>query len=297
MYNPIINVLQERQVELPPTALDLSVDLREHGVTQPYIIVMTGRCGSTWLASALSKVPGYANPLEYFTEEGLPYYWKYDGPQSFKDVFLGIASKYSDRGRFGFKINPHRLLWLNHLVDLAKTFPSNNTAWIDMRRLNLVKQALSFVKAKKSGVWHRYKGSSQATSGQDCYDITELDLWREILYIVEAEQLIEKFYNQSNISPLRIWYEEIFDSKSALILRVLKFIDPRIDISNIGNIDLDGDTERLSQGGRIDAELLFISKYCHVLNKIYVNRNSVDVDALRQNLQEIISCHEQHAMP
>lgn len=294
MTNPIIKVLQERQVELPPTALDLSEDLRELGITRSYIIVMTGRCGSTWLASALSKVPGYGNPVEFYSEEGLPYFWKYDGPQSLKDVFLGIASKYSDRGRFGFKINPHRLLWLNHLVDLAKTFPSNNAAWIDMRRWNLVKQALSFVKAKKSGVWHRYKGDSKVVSGQDCCETNELDLWREILNIVEAEQQIEKFYNEGNISPLRIWYEEIFDSKSALILRVLKFIDPQTDINNI---EFDGDTERLNQRVMINAELSFISKYSYVLNKIYASRNSFDVNAFRQNLQKIISGADLSALP
>lgn len=276
MTNLIRRVLEEKQVELSPIALDLSERLREQGITRSYIIVMTGRCGSTWLATALSKVAGYGKPLEFYSEEGLPYYWSYDKPQTFSDVFLGIARKYSDQGKFGFKINPQRLFWLNHLVNLPKTFAPDTTAWIDMRRWNLVKQALSFVVAKKTGLWHRFKSTSQADSVLDEITISDQDIWREILNIVEAEQQIDEFYAQNSIVPLRIWYEEIFDSKSALLLRVLTFIDPK---GAQQFRECDGDTERLNQGATMDVELAFIEKYGIVLNDIYARRNSIDVSA------------------
>lgn len=282
MTNLIRRVLEENQVELSPKALDLSEQLREQGITQSYIIVMTGRCGSTWLATALSKVAGYGKPLEYYSEEGLPHYWKYDKPQTFSDVFLGIARKYSDQGKFGFKINPQRLFWLNQLVNLPKTFAPDTTAWLDMRRWNLVKQALSFVVAKKTGLWHRFKSAGQADSVFDEITISDQDIWREIFYIVEAEQQVDEFYSQNNIVPLRIWYEELFDSRSALVLRVLIFIDPK-GAQQI--CECDGDTERLNQGATIDVELAFIEKYGIVLNDLYAKRNSIDVSALRNVLR------------
>ncbi len=143
------------------------------------------------------------------------------------------------------------------LNDIPKTFSQDTTAWIDMRRWNLIKQALSFVVAKHTGVWHRYKGRSQGDSGLDRFDISDLALWQDILAIVTQEQKIDEFYKQNNITPLRIWYEELFDSKPALVLRVLKIIDPQVNLAGLVSRELDGDTERSAKDDLLGVELAF----------------------------------------
>lgn len=149
MKNPIYDFLISSGVEIPNKPCVLRNELQENGVIRPYVIVMPGRCGSTWMATAIQNLKKYANPIEYFSEEGLRYYWNYEKPQALEDVILGIAKKYSTNGVFGFKINPQRLEWLHQLIDLASTFSPDYAAWIYLRRWNFVKQAFSFVAAKK----------------------------------------------------------------------------------------------------------------------------------------------------
>lgn len=271
MLNPIAAFLQKRYVSLPRSPQDFSGDIRGLGLERTYVIVMTGRCGSTWLATALAQLRYFGNPLEYFSEEGLPYYWTYDAPQPLRTVFRGILTRHSRHATFGFKINPQRLFWLGELIDVARTFSPPETAWIDMRRWNLVKQAFSFAVAKRSGLWHiftdRPAPRSQSRS-PDPLQISDKEVWRELLFIRKQETSIDSFYLQHGIEPLRIWYEELLDSSEHLLLRVAKFIHPGFS----GSVTVRGTTERLDSTPYREHQLRFIADHYEQLNRIYRDR-------------------------
>lgn len=286
MDNSIKQCLEERNVRLPSEPLNFSSQLTQANINQSYIIVMTGRCGSTWLATALAQLNGFGNPLEYFSEEALPHYWGYDNSQEFSDVFLGILRKYSDNGCFGFKINPQRLFWLGDFVDLPNTFSPQHTAWIDMRRWNLVKQGFSFALAKKTGRWHRYIGEQKGgdTNINNTVDISDYEIWRDVISIIKQEQLIDSFYKRYGLSPLRIWYEEIFDSKDQLLVRVAKCINENFEGLTLG---VDGKTERLSNNTYSMREIEFVSKYANLINSISSMRDVINTDELGKNLASL----------
>ena len=93
-----------------------------------------------------------------------------------------VASKYASNGRFGFKINPDRLKWLSEYVDISLTFPQDFCSWIDMRRWNIVKQAFSFARAKKTGKWHSFSNeeSTQVASEGSNVEVSDSDVWSRI---------------------------------------------------------------------------------------------------------------------
>ncbi len=281
MTNPIARFLRRQEVTLPSAPVNLQPQLQAAGVTRPYLIVMTGRTGSTWLAAALAQLEGFGNPVEYFSDEALPHYWSYPKPQELSDVVVGMAEKYGDQGVFGFKTNPRRLFWLGEFVDLAATFPSASTAWIDMRRWNLVKQALSFVVAKKTGKWHQFKDQSEPVD-PGAVEISDLDLWAAIIDIVAQEQAADHFYRQNDIVPLRIYYEELADSKALLLQRVARYIRPDWE----GNCAATGDgTAKLNKDIYANREMGFVQRHAAKLNEICATRDKIDLVDLRRRVQ------------
>lgn len=286
--NKIEAFLGSKSVSLPSSPLDLSESFRNGSVSQGYVIVMTGRSGSTWLAAALDQLPGFGNPLEYFSEAGFAHYWTFNTPQDFSDVFSGMVRRYADQGCFGFKINPERFFWLGSLVDLGATFCQPNIAWIDMRRWNLVKQALSFSVAKKSGVWHQFVGkqsSTNATANNKQAEISDLDLWNELLAVLKQEQAMDEFYSRYSVSPMRVFYEEIFDSKSSLLIRVCQQIRPNQSVDLSSHSDK---TMKFDKGEYAQVESRFTEKYAIILNEIYSNRANIAVRDIRRRIMAVI---------
>ena len=286
MYNALVEFLKSKSVVLPLSPQDLSGTYSKLDVKHVYLIVMTGRSGSTWLASALSQVAGLGAPFEYFSETRMPHNWDYGPEPEFSEVFEGIVSRNADDGCFGFKTNSQRLFWLGSLVDLVKTFSPAFTSWIDMRRLNLVKQGISYAVARKSGVWHDFKNSDSSsilTSTQ--VEITDHMIWQEILAVVLLEQSMDEFCRNNNILPLKIFYEEIFDSKTTLLTRVCDFARPgwQVDISGIKER-----TGKLDKSGYANLEEKFTERYSGLLNEIYSNRAHISVSEFHRRIDGLI---------
>lgn len=258
-------------VEVPRAPLDLSGALNDCGIRYPYIIVTTGRTGSTWLAAALEQFPAINPPNEYFSQEAIRHYGDFSAPQSFDTHFRTVLTRYGRAGTFGFKINPRRLAWLAEMIDMSRTFPPQSCAWIEMTRINLVKQAFSYARAKISGHWHDFAGRERRPSHVRA--VTDREAWQHILEILEEEQIFARFKQDYGISPLHIQYEEIFDSRDHLLIRVTRRIRPDFDVrpllpslkERVSKLESDGQEE----------EQAFMFRYADLLNHIMSNRDSV----------------------
>jgi LPS sulfotransferase NodH len=279
--NAIYEYLCENNVTLPNVPLDLSSRFADVGVERSYVILMSGRTGSTWLAEALKQIDGFGNPREYFSEQALPYFGDFSSPQSFEEFFLGIIKRNSKSGCFGFKANPQRLFAIQSSLDIAKTFAPSNCKWIYMTRWNIVKQALSFVRAKTSGKWHDFSSAMQNNETEITEAILPSMIWREIISILKQEKLAEDFFETSGIKPLRIFYEEIFDSRRQLLMRVSKHISgSTVDVSVLNRMN--DATRKLNDLTIDNAEDDFVLKYSSELNEIYQGRISISLAQLEE---------------
>ena len=269
--NPIASAISARGLDAPALPIDMSEIFREKGIKNVYVIAMTGRCGSTWLASELRALPNCGNPNEYFSEEMIPYV---EPNVTFRNV-VDLLRSIVDNGRtgdtFGFKIDGARLENLSEIVDIRSSFGPSVAKWIDMRRLNIVKQAFSFARAKRTGVWHIYAGadqSDQERSNQiDVNDISDTSVWREINLLVRSENNLSKIYQELNVIPLSIKYEEMVDSKTQILIQSLAHLFPDRELPIIPD-DEEGKTLKLSTAKSNPNELSFIIRNTAEVNKL-----------------------------
>ena len=284
--DPIGGALSKIGVELPSEPCDLSHVLKAAGVTRCYAILMIGRTGSTWLASALEQVPGAGHPQEYFSDEGLLTFGRGLDGRSLPEFFLNLVEKYREGEVFGFKIDPDRLLWLSKYVDVRRTFNLDNSFWIDMRRWNIVHQAFSFVRAKKTGVWHDFgvtaNGAQNTTfiEGADL-KIADTEIFRFIKHIIRAERDADAFFAASDIIPPEIFYEEIYDDKIGLVLRILHKIDANRNWPKLGARI--GKTKKLANDDNLLEMELFVRRNIGVVSQVMDARKTItlgEFDAL-----------------
>lgn len=280
--NKIEDFLRQSKVTLPDQPQDYWPIIRSAGVNRLYAISMSGRTGSTWLATCLDQIPGLGFPQEYFTEEGLPHFWTYDRPQTLGEVIGGICAKYSDNGVFGFKINPGRLFQLGQLVSLRATFAKEHCTWIDMRRLNLLKQAFSFHRARQSGQWHRFKdvGTTQIPPSRKRERASDNDIWREIRSILTQEHHMDRFYANNGIEPLRIFFEELSDSKDQILIRVASAVCGNLPPDLTSQIE--ERTERISTAEDRQEEMDFVKRNHEKINLALSRRSSLTLAEIQQ---------------
>ncbi len=294
-HNPIGKAFSELKVRLPAVALDCRPALSAAGVTSVYVIAMTGRSGSTWLTSALKQIPGVGHPAEYFSESALRFHGDYSHDQSLEEHIGHLARSRSTGGRFGFKINPRRLDWLGQYIDLQHSFAPPFCSWIDMKRRNIVKQAFSFARAHKSGKWHDFTnrakapvdGPDAAETAPDFHPVEDRMVWHHLAMILGQEQQIETFYRTTGFQPLRIFYEEISDSKAQLLIKVLHHIGAALpDPGDLGQTR-DG-TRKLARDPRADEEeYRFCLRYADLLGEINLQRAEIDVSGLTDRISDM----------
>lgn len=296
--NPIEIALINRGISVPENPVDLSSVFIAAGVKRKYMISMTGRCGSTWLAASLAQLPSCGNPLEYFSEEAIPHYGKPDGSGDFSQFIASIVASTKTDAAFGLKIDGMRLRWLSSVCDIGLSFAPDQTAWVDMRRLNIVKQAFSFVRAKKTGVWHNYVNLSvPAGSDRDGSDfdhptegaltaVDESDVWREILRLAETERALDGLYVSLGIKPLRIFYEEMLDSKPFVLLRVLGHLFPKRTFTD-KDVQLADPTSKVSYDFMLADEMSFVSRHAKSINVVqeYRSDHSLEFGKLKDLLR------------
>ncbi|SDF96492.1 Stf0 family sulfotransferase [Rhodobacter capsulatus] len=261
-------------VEIPDTPLDLSGALRESGINYPYVIVTMGRTGSTWLAAALGQIPEMNAPNEYFSQEAIKYYGDFSQPQSFDKYFRSVLTKHGRNGCFGFKINPRRLAWLGDAIDMKATFPMSNCAWIEMKRLNLVKQAFSYARAKTSGHWHNFEGRPQDSG--DNPPVSDQLVWQHILEILQEERIFADFCKINSIKPMLTYYEEIYDAKEQLLIRITSYIRSGFDVRP--RLEKVRDRVTKLKTADLDEEASFIFRYADEINLIMSERDTIPLN-------------------
>jgi LPS sulfotransferase NodH len=105
---------------------------------------------------------------------------------------------------------------------LKSRLPDLRMIWL--KRQNMVARAISHFRALQTGVWHRTSSQAGMTSGAQVYDFNLAEI--HTLYCLGCfhEELWQRFFEEHEISPYCVTYEELVTDYESTIRRVLEFL-------------------------------------------------------------------------
>ncbi len=210
-----------------------------------YWLCTTPRSGSSALCDALEQTAVAGRPTEYFNRR----FW----PELFERFEVASASSYLDavttrtataNGVFGVKVmldedaDPtfdalRERLCAPQLSDAdAVRWAFPDLRFVYLTRRDKVKQAVSYVRARSSGVWARYSGEApEATSDSDAASETDLDTefdfaalnhWVHELTLREARW--QGFFDAFGATPYTVVYEDYVRVPETAVRSILDFL-------------------------------------------------------------------------
>lgn len=209
-----------------------------------YIICATPRCGSHLLAEALQSTGLAGKPDEYFqankhgqlqNEMGLisEIYGK-KSLEDFRSLVLELGS--GPNGVFGIilhwdylhhVINNYQSLPQYQNLDVPELFAAifHNPKYIWIQRRDKVRQAISWIKATKTGVWIQPKtDKSQPVPKKELrYDYYTIDF--HYRRFVTAENAWAEFFKTQGIDPFVVVYEDLVDNYEQTAFQLLDYLE------------------------------------------------------------------------
>jgi LPS sulfotransferase NodH len=253
------------------------------GSLRPYVMFITGRCGSTWLAEMLAATGLAGNPTEWLNSE----------VASFSDAletgtlggyFATVAFDSAAGDRFGMQIDPVRLRDTLPLVDWQALFPSDGTATFFLYRRDVVAQAWSWVHALKSDIWHAAEGH-QAPRPE--HAPTPRELIDQIVDLRGQEEYLFTFWAEHGYEPHFIEYESMAANPPATVAAILRDIEVPDFMIAPHAIEVETKSQRLTYGNSRDREMLgFANANRQALDALERDRFGVPSGALRDWLVE-----------
>lgn len=204
-----------------------------------YLICTTNRTGSWLLCHALQDTGLAGIPAEYFWRGDMPFWaarWSVR-PDDF-EAYLGAAltRERSENGVFGSKMMRgyfddfiERARTIPRLRDLEPSrllddaFPGLRYLWLSRR--DTLRQAISFVRATRTGVWGVGAGAPRRAVDEPGYDFHEVDAHRRLLESQDAAW--GDFFDAAGVRAFRFFYEDLVDRREDVVRSVLDAIGVR----------------------------------------------------------------------
>lgn len=211
-----------------------------------YILCASPRTGSTLLCTLLEATRVAGNPDSYFNTRWMvdcAADWNVPVPldptdpatnRAYLDAVLAAGT--GDTGMFGLRLMHKNLAAL--LTRLATLYPDlpdaparfaaafDSPRYIHLSRRDKLAQAVSYEIATQSGLWHRNPdGTEMERQGQPQtphYDATRIKAQLD-LYARE-HRLWSQWFTAHNLTPLRVWYEDLAANPQAVLAQVLSHL-------------------------------------------------------------------------
>jgi LPS sulfotransferase NodH len=238
-------------------------------VTTSYLVLATPRSGSTLLGQALNATDLAGDPREHFGHK-MGFWarkWGTEGIRPF--VARLMAERCTDNGVFGSKLLYAHLVHLERVARreaefadmplgdiLRELFP--DVRFFRITRDDTVRQAISYWKAKETGVWGQeearagrtgqgrrriVKGSRQ-TGREPVYDYEGIAAL--LAEIEDGEAGIARFFDGSGIEPMHVVYEKFVRDYEGTTRRMLAHLGiappPDLEIGRPRTVKLADDT-------------------------------------------------------
>ncbi len=212
--------------------------------SRSYVICTTSRSGSTLLCRLLAQTGQAGHPASFFhrpdlrdwaQKAGLEAGATQDTPEGLRQIFDGIRT--AGAGNTGvFGLHLMRKSYPKLAEQLAKAFPNAATErarlsaafgdllYIRLTRGDKIAQAVSWVRAQQSGLWHRHADGSElertAPPGLLHYDAEAIGAQRNSLMRDDAAW--ERWFEREQITPLKLTYEGLAEAPQTCVDRILR---------------------------------------------------------------------------
>jgi len=205
-----------------------------------YLICTTQRSGSNFLCSGLTSTGLAGYPSEYFlTSERKRFGTEWSAQDIDSYIERLIYEKATPNGVFGAKV-----MWdafgslLNELQKSIKyrnisateimehTFP--NLRYIHLVRKDKVRQAVSYLKACQTGVWHKTADDKSLNSRTKKPKFDHSQVTDIINTFGARDTNWRRYFTKNKITPLTIVYENLENNYKSTILDVMKYLGIKI---------------------------------------------------------------------
>ncbi len=219
---------------------------------QSFILCTSPRSGSTLLCRMLAGTGQCGQPDSYFHAPSLKAWLEdYDlaghryatRPEALRAVFdAAIAEGCGGTGCFGLRIQQHSFAFF--LEQLALLFPTpaqvserieaafGPTRYVWLARRDKLAQAVSYVKAQQSGLWHKAPdGTELERLSPPRRPVFDRDaITRQIAAFEQADAAWAAWFEAVGVDPLCISYDALAAAPRAVLAEVLTFLgkDPAL---------------------------------------------------------------------
>lgn len=208
-----------------------------------YVICTSPRSGSTLLCSLLKATGIAGNPASWFHEPSVAE-WLADfgiAPRQaaserdvLQSVFRAAIERGSrDTGMFGLRLQRHSFDFFHRQLALLHPEPENfvarfercfgKTLFVHLTRPDKVEQAVSYLKAQQTGLWHVAADGSEleriAPHRDPSYDAREIGAAFETMTAYDRDW--QEFFLREAIDPVRISYDSLAADPVATVRDVL----------------------------------------------------------------------------
>lgn len=213
--------------------MDASVDA--------YLLCTAPRSGSTMLCRMLRDTGAAGDPRSYFhrpsvaqwrADIGLPPGPAASGPALFQAMRDAIAASAGD-APLGVRLQRHSAPFF--FAELARAYPDlpddrarlqavfGRVAFVHLRRADSLRQAISYVKAQQTGLWHRRADGTElersAPPAEPVYDPAAIAAARARFEADDADW--RAWFDGQGIAPVTVIYEDLVAAPTRAVADIL----------------------------------------------------------------------------
>jgi len=200
----------------------------------PYWLCTTPRSGSSALGDALARTGVAGRPTEYFNHRFQPQLFGRFGVATVADLLEAVVrGTATPNGVFGVKVmldDDMRPFFagLREVYGARSDAELVRAAFPDLRfvyltRRDKVRQAVSFVRAQRTGVWARYSGAAKPETPPLEFDFAALDRTVHDLALREARW--QDLFSALAVLPFTVVYEDYVRAPEAAVRGILDFLE------------------------------------------------------------------------
>jgi LPS sulfotransferase NodH len=209
-----------------------------------YVLCASPRSGSTLLCDMLARTGVAGSPGSFFRDASVATYRRRWGvaPEGVKEWGRDYVEAVRDRGTGATGCFGMRIMWSDmpaFLNRLRRLYPSPSDdverlratfgieRFVHLSRADRIRQAVSLVLARQSGLWHQNADGSDrersAPSRTPRYDFDEI---ASVLRVLDDEAVgWQRWFESTSVVPLTVGYEALSVDPKGELQRVLRHLE------------------------------------------------------------------------
>jgi len=186
-----------------------------------YLMLITGRCGSTFLCQRIENLSLTLPPHEFLNPGFIQNFAGSDVPLPVSTYFSRLFAGFDSNLGFGIQIDPGRLKQVGTYINLKQDVVDSGIPLIIIKRHDILAQAISFEIAKMTSKWHNVQYSSRRPN-----PIPSLNkVFEQMIRILKVEQYLHEISSPRHEIPLFLWYETIIDSTAETLKALTEYLN------------------------------------------------------------------------